>query len=92
MRSVCVEVLLRSDGGAVAFGDGRFGQTRVPEPPAGVFYLSAACGEAHSVLLRSDGRAVAFGRNAFGESRVPELPPGLQYAWWTYFAPPKHAI
>ena len=53
-------VLLKSNGTAIAFGEGRIGCLRIPELEEGVSYTQVAAGLYHTVLLRSDGRAVAI--------------------------------
>lgn len=72
-------VLLLDNGSAVAFGDNRQGQLRVPSLPAGTRYIAAAAGGEHTVLVRDDGVAVAFGGRSCGRCEVPPLPEGTRY-------------
>ncbi|GAA4418479.1 hypothetical protein GCM10023169_08100 [Georgenia halophila] len=66
-------------GSAIAFGADRYGETEVPDLPAGVTYTDVAAGRAHTVLLRSDGNVVAFGDYDEGQTDVPDLEPGVAY-------------
>ena len=63
-------LVLRSDGSAVAWGRNDFGQTTVPTgAQSGVTQVAA--GSFHSVALKSDGSVVAWGFDSSGQSTVP---------------------
>ena len=54
-------VLLRSDGNAVACGYNGSDQCNIPPLDEGMSYTQVSAGGDHTVLLRSDGHAVACG-------------------------------
>ena len=72
-------VLLRSDGTAVACGSNSDGECDLPPLPAGQRYVQVAAGPDHTVLLRSDGTALACGLDGDGQCDLPPLIEGLTY-------------
>ena len=76
-------VLQTSAGSCVAFANGNpandYGQSVIPEPPAGLTYTQVSAGLTHTAVLLSNGHALAYGDNEEGQCEIPALPCGLLY-------------
>jgi alpha-tubulin suppressor-like RCC1 family protein len=72
-------VLIRDDGGAVAFGNNVAGQCHIPERIPGTRYIAAAAGTLTTVLVCEDGSAVAYGDNDQKQCEIPEAPARNRY-------------
>ena len=72
-------VLVVDDGGAIAFGDNRGGQTNVPALPAGLQYTAAAAGAAGAGAAGELGGETPARRALFG----PECVAGPSPRWET---------
>ena len=63
-------MVLKEDGGIVAWGRNDYGQCEVPEGLTDV--LKITTGATHTLAIKSDGTVVAWGDNRFEKCNVPE--------------------
>src|SRR5580765_6652113 len=54
-------LLLKKDGGLLAWGDDRFNQTNIPSSVCGAQTTQIAAGNIHSLALTSSGQVIAWG-------------------------------
>ncbi len=62
-------LVLRTDGTPLAWGNNTYGQTNVPPGLSNV--VAIAAGGYHNLALKADGAVVGWGENNFGQTNIP---------------------